>query len=88
VSAQQPLWFVDLPHGDAMDAKARPNHRRYVEVLRSMSAAQRLDKAFELTELARRLFRLGLKKRFPNRSESELTRLYLQRLAECHNRDD
>ena len=70
-----------------MDPKARPNHRRTIEVLRSMPAAQRLGKAFELTDLTRKLFRLGLKKRFPNRSESELQRLYLERLGECHNRD-
>jgi hypothetical protein len=70
-----------------MDLKARPNHRRYIEVLRSMSAQQRLAKAFELTELARKLFRLGLAQRFPDRSESQLQRLYLQRLAECHKRN-
>lgn len=70
-----------------MDAKARPNNGRYIKVLRSMAAAERLGKAFELTDLSQKLFRLGLKKRFPNRSEGELQRLYLQRLAECHNRD-
>lgn len=70
-----------------MDPKPRPNNRRYIEVLRSMPAAQRLGKAFELTDLTRKLLRLGLKKRFPNRSDGELQRLYLQRLAACHNRD-
>ena len=70
-----------------MDPKTRPNNRRYIEVLRTMPAAQRLGKAFELTELTRKLLRLGLKRRFPNRSESELQRLYLERLAECHNRN-
>jgi hypothetical protein len=70
-----------------MRRKAQPNRRPYLEVLRSMSQQERLQKAFELTELARRLFQQGLRRRFPNLSEKELHRLYLERLARCHNRD-
>lgn len=70
-----------------MDPKPRPNHRRTLEVLRSMSPEQRLHKAFELTELSRKLFRLGLKQRFPDRTDGELERLYLERLMACHKRN-
>jgi hypothetical protein len=70
-----------------MNRKPQPNRRRYIEVLRSMSDEQRLQKAFELTELSRRLFRLGLRERFPDLSDTELHRLYLERLERCHNRN-
>lgn len=51
-----------------------------------MTPSQRLRKAFELTQMSRDLFRLGLRRRFPDLSDDELHQLYLQRLAKCHNR--
>lgn len=33
-----------------MDPKPRPNHRRYIEILRRMTPEQRLAKAFELSD--------------------------------------
>jgi DNA-binding MarR family transcriptional regulator len=71
-----------------MDPKPQPNQERYLEVLRSMSPADRLRKAFELTEMSRRLFRQGLRKRFPNLSEAELHRLYIERLRSFGNQED
>jgi hypothetical protein len=69
-----------------MDVKPRPNHALYIQTLRSMTPEQRLAKAFELTEMSRDLLRSGLRERFPNASEDELTRVYLDRLEKCHNR--
>lgn len=69
-----------------MMAKARPNHRRYVEILRAMTPEQRLRKAFELTDYARQLMREGLRNRHPGASEAELHRLYLKRLRQCHSK--
>jgi len=70
-----------------MDIKKRPNHKLYIQVLRHMSPEARLMKAFELTEFSRELFLIGLRKRFPNLTEDELKRLYLERLDKCHNRN-
>ncbi len=70
-----------------MDIKPRPNHARYLEVLRRMTPAQRLAKAFELSDFTRRLFCIGLRKRFPDASAEELHRIFLARLAKCHNRN-
>ena len=70
-----------------MDIKPRPNHKRYIRILRKMTPEQRLKKAFELTETVRYLFRTGLRKRFPNLTEEEFHKLYLERLAKCHNRN-
>ena len=67
--------------------KPRPNHHRYLEVLRAMTPAQRLEKAFELSADMKRLFLTGLRARFPDLSERELHRLALERLAKCHNRN-
>jgi hypothetical protein len=67
------------------DAKPRPNHRLYIEALRRMTPAQRLKRAFELSDLTRRLFMHGLRKRFPEASEAELKQIYTQRLRGCSN---
>ena len=70
-----------------MDINKRPNHRRYIQILRTMSPEERLRQAFELTEFSRDLFMAGLRKRFPDMPEDELKRLYLERLDKCHNRN-
>ena len=69
-----------------MDPKPRPNHRRYIEVLRSMTPEQRLAKAFELSASSKQLFLDGLRTRFPDYTDEQLHRLALERLAKCHNR--
>jgi hypothetical protein len=73
-------------YNDHVDPKKRPNHRRYIEVLRSMTPEQRLMKAFELSAFSKRLFLDGLRTRFPHYTEAQLHRLALERLAKCHNR--
>jgi hypothetical protein len=70
-----------------MNPKPRPNHRVYLEILRSMTPGQKLQKVFELSELGKTLFREGLRKRFPEASEAELHRIFLDRLEKCHNRN-
>ena len=70
-----------------MDPKPRPNHKLYIETLRRMTPAQRLQEAFELSEFTRQLFEHGLRKRFPDLSEEEFQRLLRKRLELCHNRN-
>lgn len=49
-SAKFPRMMVmEVP----VDPKPRPNNRMYVEILRRMSPAERLAKAFELSEFTR-----------------------------------
>jgi hypothetical protein len=69
-----------------MNPKPRPNQQLYLQTLRRMTPEQRLLKAFELSALARDLFLHGLRRRFPDVSEEELKRIYLERLAKCHKR--
>jgi hypothetical protein len=71
----------------SMDPKPRPNHRLYLQVLARMTPEQHLLKAFELSAFTRALFKEGLRKRFPDLSEEELHRVFLERLARCHNRN-
>ncbi|HUP90460.1 MAG TPA: hypothetical protein VM100_13970 [Longimicrobiales bacterium] len=67
--------------------KKRPNHSRYLEILRRMSPEERLAKAFELSEFAKALFVNGLKKRRPDLTTDEFARLLRTRLEKCHNRN-
>ncbi len=63
-----------------MDPKPRPNHRLYLQVLKSMTAEQKVLKTFELGELGKALLRTSLRTRFPKAAEAELHRLFLDRL--------
>jgi len=66
--------------------KQQPNRRLYLEALRAMTPAQRVEKAFELSELTHDLLHAGLAQRFPEKSPVELHRLYLERLERCRKR--
>lgn len=70
-----------------MNIKNRPNHRLYIQALRRMSPEQRLLKAFELSQFSRELFLHGLRKRFPDLTDDETKKIYLERLNKCHNRN-
>jgi len=70
-----------------MDPKPRPHRAKYIEILRRMTPDQRLRKAIELSEMSKRLFREGLRQRYPDLCEEEFHELYLKRLAKCHNRN-
>ena len=68
-----------------VDPKPRPNREAYLKVLRAMTPEERLKKAFEMSAFVKKLFKQGLRERFPQLSEDELHSLYLDRLAKCHN---
>jgi hypothetical protein len=70
-----------------MSVKQSPNHKQYLITLNKMSAEQRLLKALELSALIKALFKAGLNKRFPDKTETEIKEIYLQRLAKCYNRN-
>jgi hypothetical protein len=72
---------------DGMNPKPRPNHRIHIETLRRMSPAQRLAKAFELSEFSRQLFVDGLRRRFPDLPPDKFQQLLVDRLKKCHNRN-
>jgi hypothetical protein len=55
-----------------VDLKQQPNRQLYIKMLRRMTPAQRLVKAMELSDLGKRLYLHGLRKRFPGDSEPQL----------------
>jgi hypothetical protein len=67
--------------------KTYPNKQRYHEILRSMSPQQKLEKVFELSELANSAFKAGLMSRYPHLSEDELEQLYQEKRKACHNQN-
>lgn len=70
-----------------MNIKKRPNHKLYIQALRRMPPETRLAKSFELSQFSKDLFLHGLRKRFPNLSDHEIKKIYLERLEKCHNRN-
>lgn len=67
-----------------MDDRA---HEVYLRALQRMTPGERLKKAIEMGEFARRLFEQGLRKRFPELSEEAFRKLLRERLDLCHNRN-
>ena len=67
--------------------KPRPNHQRTLQVLRAMTPAQKLAQIFLLNERTIKLFRIGLRRRFPDLDEAAFEKLYLQLRARCHIRN-
>jgi hypothetical protein len=70
-----------------MNIKRSPNHQQYLSALTKMSTEQRLLKALQLSALTKELFMAGLTKRFPDKTETEIKEIYLQRLTKCYNRN-
>jgi hypothetical protein len=66
--------------------KHRLNRQAYLRTLARMTPSERVMKAFELSNLVKRLLWDGLRQRFPDKSNAELHELYLARLDRCHNR--
>lgn len=58
-----------------------------LQVLRAMTPEQRLLQALQLSEWTRQIFRQGLRHAHPDLPEEEFQRLYLRRIALCHNRN-
>lgn len=73
--------------GRRSDPKPRSNHQRRLQILRSMDPAQKLKQVFKLNERMLKLFRIGLRRRFPDLSEPEFEKVYLQMRERCHNRN-
>ncbi|MGA3065781.1 MAG: hypothetical protein ABSF29_02925 [Tepidisphaeraceae bacterium] len=70
-----------------MELKSQANRALYMQSLRRMTPAQRLAKAMELSELGKRLFLQGLRRRFPALDEAQIHAEFLKRIARCHNRN-
>ena len=70
-----------------MNIKPDPNHKIYLEILRQVPPEQRLRTAFNLSECSKQFFYQGLRNRFPDLSQAELKKLFLERLDKCHNRN-
>jgi hypothetical protein len=66
--------------------KSRVNRQEYLRVLARMTPSQRLLKAFELSALSRQLLKEGLRRRFPQKNEAEIHKIYLERIRRCQNR--
>ena len=58
-----------------------------IRALAAMTPTARLATALDLSEFTRSIFRSGLRRRHPELAEPDLHRLYLDRLALCHNRN-
>jgi hypothetical protein len=64
---------------------AKRNRREYLRTLAKMTPSERVMKTFELSALAKQALREAVRRRFPEKSEAELHRIYLARLERCHN---
>lgn len=63
----------------------KENHRHYLQTLRRMTSEQRLMKALELSESVRDLLTYGLRKRFPEKNETEIKEIFVKQILKCSN---
>lgn len=70
-----------------MRTKPHEHHREYLAVLKKLGPEGRLQKAFELSTFSKQLFLEGLRARFPEKSEQQIKTLYIERIAQCYNRN-
>lgn len=63
------------------------NREVYINILRKMTPQERLKKAFELSEFTKELFICGLKKRYPDLSDEQFHKIFMERMKKCHNRN-
>jgi len=70
-----------------MPLKQTPNRDAYIKVLQRMTPAERLRKAWELTESVREMTKAALRRANPDASEVEIHEHFLTRLKKCHNRN-
>jgi len=68
-----------------VDPKQQLNHRLYLEALDRMGPEKRLQKAFELSEMTRKLLMQGIRTRFPEATPEQLREVLLEILDRCRN---
>lgn len=66
--------------------KKRLNRQLYLQSLDRMTPSQRVEKAWELSNLAKTAAKEAIRTVFPEKSETEVHTLFLERLRRCHNR--
>jgi hypothetical protein len=62
-----------------MNPKNRPHHREYLTILRSLGPEGRLKKAFELSETAKKNYRLKILAQFPTISDDQINQILILR---------
>lgn len=84
----QPTAETGFPvAADVPGRKLRPNHQRTLQILRAMTPEQKLAQVFKLNERTLELFRIGLRRRFPDLDDAAFEKLYLRMRERCHNRN-
>jgi hypothetical protein len=62
-------------------------NKKYDSILKKMSYEEKALKMFELSEYSKKLLWFGLKNKFSELHETELKKIYIERLIKCHNRN-
>ncbi len=76
---EDPLFYESIPK------ESQEGRKIYLDILRRMTPSEKFNKVMELNELSKSLSKQGFRKRFPNSSEEEIHKLFLDWLERCHN---
>ena len=74
-----PLFYESIPK------ESKEERKIYLETLRMMTPSEKFNKVMELSELSKFLCKQGFRKRFPDKNEEEIHKLFLDWLEKCHN---
>jgi hypothetical protein len=76
---ENPLFYESIPN------ESKEERKIYLEILRKMTPSEKFNKVMELTEMSNSLCKQGFRKRFPNKKEEEIHKLFLDWIEKCHN---
>jgi hypothetical protein len=74
-----PLFYESIPK------ESKEERKIYLETLRMMTPSEKFNKVMELNEMSKSLCKQGFRKRFPDKNEEEIHKLFLDWLEKCHN---
>jgi len=77
--SDNPLFYESIPK------ESKEVRKIYLETLRMMTPSEKFNKVMELSELSKSLCKQGFRKRFPDKNEEEIHKLFLDWLEKCHN---
>jgi hypothetical protein len=61
-----------------MNLQEDSNHQLYMQVLKRMTPSERLKKAFEPTELKKRLLLYFISKKYPEKTKEEVMKMFIE----------
>jgi hypothetical protein len=79
--------WINFKRTQMTNIKNQPNRKIYIDIIKQMTAEERLMKTFELSQMVKSLFYESFKKKYAYLDPYTLNQKYLEYLEKCHNKN-